>query len=139
MGLVKVWNDLLSAYFVEVEEQAPDAGRIPLRQVVEIGSLGAGVSIGGGTATTTTISDGSVTNLTGVIIAANTDRKGGYIQNLTDTQLFFNYGATCAVTDFTLLGYQSLPFHVDTVLYKGDISMIASDAGPYAVKVVEVE
>lgn len=88
--------------------------------------------------TTATSSSATVTNSSGVKVAALTTRIGGFIQNLSTTEvLFYAFGPTATTSDFKLGPYQILPFHIDGCLYQGAISMIADDAGPYNIKIVE--
>lgn len=106
--------------------------------VVLVDSTGAAITLPGSTVTTATESSTTVTNSSGVKVAANTSRKGGFLQNLSTSEvLFYSFSGTATTSDFKLGPYQILPFHIDGLLYKGAISMIADDAGPYNIKVVE--
>ena len=138
MATQKVSNWPLPDYPVALFDDT-DTYRDGHRQcVVVVDSLGVPVASPGAVITTATESSATVTNVTGVKVAANGSRIGGFLQNLSTTEvLFYSWSGTATTSDFKLGPYQVLPFRIDGCLYRGAISMIADDAGPYNIKIVE--
>lgn len=109
-----------------------------IQHMLSVNSLGVPIIPAGSVITTATESSTTVTNVSGVKVAANSSRIAGYIQNLSTTEvLFYSYSGAATTSDFKLGPYQTLPFRLDGCLYRGAISMIADDAGPYDIKIVE--
>lgn len=129
-----VANIPLPPYDVAVEVLAG----LKYQYVIPTDSMGVPVVSSGTIVTTATESSATVTNSSGVKVAANASRIGGFLQNLSTTEvLFYSWSGTATTSDFKLGPYQVLPFRIDGCLYRGAISMIADDAGPYNIKIVE--
>jgi hypothetical protein len=146
MASVKVTNNPFSTtnsdYDVLVDQNTTGKNI----QVVRL-DLGSGTAesraVGGipfiaGTAVTVTESTGSVTTSSSQVLAANANRKGGYIQNISDTDIYLSWGGTATTSKTLLTPGSSLPLLITGLVYTGLVRAIHAGSGTKTLAIVEL-
>jgi hypothetical protein len=112
-----------------------------------VADLLAGIVGGSGIVVTTTLPTAATSN-SGIVLVNNTAtavlgsnpaRKGGWVKNISDVNIWVALGSTAAITDPTLLTPgSSIVFGVGgVVLFTGTVSAIHNDSGTKSLEVVE--
>lgn len=90
-------------------------------------------------ASSVTESSYSVTTSSSMAVAANASRKGGYIQNISDTDMYISWGSTATTTTKTkLFSGASMPLQITNLVYTGAIYAIHGGTGTKTLVIVQV-
>jgi hypothetical protein len=113
--------------------------KIPVKTTVNAdGSVTQHVNIESPSISTVTESTGSVTTSSTTLLAANTARTGGYIQNTSDTDIYISLGGT-ATTSKTLVSASGGVFTllISGRVYTGAITAIHTGTGSKSIVLVQ--
>lgn len=130
----------LNGYGVAVFDNDGDYLDGDIQAVTLVNSAGSPIPMGSSVSSVNE-SSVNVTTSSQVLVAANADRIGGYIQNVSDTTINYSYTGTAATTGLKLFPNQSLPFQFgyNGAVYTGAMSFIHGGTGSKALMIVEVE
>jgi hypothetical protein len=88
---------------------------------------------------TVTESAASVTTTSTTVVAANSSRVGGYVQNVSDTDMYVSWGGTAATNKSYLAPGSSLPFIITGYCYKGALTALhTASSGTKTLAIVQL-
>lgn len=146
MGSTKVTNNPFSTLNADIDvlTDANTSGHKLQVVRLDIGSgttesrVVGGIPVIAGTITTTTESNVNVTTASAQVLAANASRKGGYLQNISDTDMYISWGGTASNTRTLLTPGSSLPLQITGLVYTGLVRAIHYGTGNKVLTIVEL-
>lgn len=153
MPIQAVSNAALGSYPVLVDKNSINAEMQVMRLDIGVGDAESRVSSsnplpvsmsGAGSTVPTAIgtlteSNPTVTTSSTQTLAANASRKGGYLVNISDTDIYVSFGAT-ATTSKQLVQANggSIPFVISNQVYTGAINSIHAGSGTKTILAVQL-